>query len=393
MTQLNKILEKIKHIVQTNPWIGFFLFIQALLLIMGGVIFSNDVVVDEAKFNIILPYQQVVPGWNDSPFLRFITGPWYRFDACRYIAIAVDGYQIDGSELSWPPIYPYFIKGLALFLGNQYILAGMIISQIALIGVCVLLFEEYQNSSNPIIAQRSIRYLLGFPTAFFFFIAYSESLFLLLLLLCWKAGRNEKWFLAGLFGSLATLTRFSGIIILFPLFYLWLRSKGKRELIGILSLTLIPFSLLGWSVFTRLSFGIFPWEALGDNWPVYWDWPWKGFIKQIQLILNLGKDQHIFLLVSLFLGLLFVVIVGYGLKNLPIEYSLLSLGLFIFHLSKIHLYTPLQSISRYILPIFPAYLILARWGEYRWFHIIWSFISIVLFVVLSFMFINGGWVG
>ena len=56
-------------------------------------------------------------------------------------------------------------------------------------------------------AYRTVLYLSVFPTSFFLAAAYNESLFLCFSLLSFYEMRHGRWWLAGLFGFLAGLTR------------------------------------------------------------------------------------------------------------------------------------------------------------------------------------------
>jgi hypothetical protein len=64
------------------------------------------------------------------------------------------------------------------------------------------------------VALRAAWFLLIFPTAFFLHIGYTEALFLALALGSFLAARTDRWWLAGLLGGLAALTRVSGLVLI-----------------------------------------------------------------------------------------------------------------------------------------------------------------------------------
>jgi hypothetical protein len=392
MVKGERFVEWFKQTIKTNQWLGFFILMQGFLIIWGGVVYSiipGGKIIDVTA---ILPYQQLAPGWDANPYLRFIVGPWYRWDACWYLYIAHEGYQYLNPGVSFAPLYPAMIRGLATLLGGQYILSGMIISQLSLLGVCYLLYDEFKKFSDPGVAHRAIRYFLGFPTVFFLFIPFSESLFLFLLVLCWRAGRDEKWWLAGIFGALATLTRFTGIVICVPLLYLWFRSKGNRKLLKLFSLGSIPLAFLLWNVFTKQVYGVFPWEAIGQTWDRNIGWPWEELIWSIKTISTHGGLKFYFLYNDLFMILLFTAIVIRMPKVLPVEYTILSAGFVLLYLAGRTSDPPLMSVSRYLLSVFPGFFVMANWGNSKTFHLIWTIFSFMWLLFLTGMFVSWGWV-
>src|SRR6185503_2221823 len=96
------------------------------------------------------------------------------------------------------PLMPLIIKGIALLFGNQgYIAIGMIISNTALLGTLFVLYQLATEALGETVGRRTLLYLCIFPTAFFFFASYNESLFLLITCGAFLAMRRQKWWLAG----------------------------------------------------------------------------------------------------------------------------------------------------------------------------------------------------
>ena len=62
--------------------------------------------------------------------------------------------------------------------------------------------------------MRAAWFLLIFPTAYFLHIGYTEALFMALVLGSFLAARTERWWLAGLLGGLAALTRVNGLVLM-----------------------------------------------------------------------------------------------------------------------------------------------------------------------------------
>ncbi|MDQ6644261.1 MAG: hypothetical protein M3Y76_07415, partial [Chloroflexota bacterium] len=131
---------------------------------------------------------------------------WNHWDAANYVRIAQFGYQTP-FDVAFFPLFPLLIKVFAYVLGHRgYFLIGTIISNGALLGTLFVLYQLAVEAGGEEVAQRTLLYLCIFPTAFFFFAPYNESLFLFLTASTFLALRRQRWWLAGLLGLLAALT-------------------------------------------------------------------------------------------------------------------------------------------------------------------------------------------
>ncbi len=146
---------------------------------------------------------------------------WFRWDSGHFTAIASNGYDA-AWRTAFFPLFPLLERGVA-FLTHDPFIAGLIISNLAGLAMLVVLYRLVQEDFDAERAFRTVLYLSVFPTAFFFVAAYNESLFLLLTLLSFYHMRRGNWWLAGLFGLLASLTRSAGIVLFLPFCYEYLR--------------------------------------------------------------------------------------------------------------------------------------------------------------------------
>ncbi len=143
---------------------------------------------------------------------------WNHFDSVRFTIIATRGYP-SLEYAAFFPLYPSLEHLLmSLTLQNAY-LAGILISNIASFGMSIMLYRLVEVEFDSDTAHRTNLYLAIFPTAFFFFAAYNESLFLFFALSSLYAMRRGVWWPAGLCAELATLTRSVGLILLLVLVY------------------------------------------------------------------------------------------------------------------------------------------------------------------------------
>src|SRR5687767_8468695 len=75
-------------------------------------------------------------------------------------------------------------------------------------------------------ARLTVLLVALFPTGFFLLAPYPEALFLALTVASLYLARQGRWWLAGLAGLLAALTRFQGAFLALPLAYEYLRQRG-----------------------------------------------------------------------------------------------------------------------------------------------------------------------
>src|SRR5205085_5711798 len=109
-----------------------------------------------------------------------------------------------------------------------------------------IIYQLATDTAGDQVAHRTLLYLCIFPTAFYLFAPYNESLFILLTAGAFLAMRLQKWWLAGLLGLLAALTRSAGILLVIPyLVEFWISretvaASRQKMLLRILPITLLP---------------------------------------------------------------------------------------------------------------------------------------------------------
>ena len=163
-------------------------------------------------------------------FAKRLFEPWAHWDGVWFVRIAADGYGAHESSQAFFPLYPLLVRTVAPFTGGSYVIAGVAVSLLCYAGAMVLLYRLAKAELGARIALWSVVFISVFPTALVFQAVYSESLFLLLALACFAAGRRGHWLLAGVMGLLATLTRSSGLVLLLPLAIMWWEQRRGAPL-------------------------------------------------------------------------------------------------------------------------------------------------------------------
>jgi Gpi18-like mannosyltransferase len=325
---------------------------------------------------------------GEQPRVYMLWQIWHRFDAAYYMNIAAHGY-IDPWRTAFFPLYSILERGMMIFTRGDLFVAGLIISNVACLVMLAVLYQLVSEDFDEERARRTVLYLSVFPQAFFFAAAYTESLFLCLVLLSFYNLRHHQWWLAGIFGFFASLTRSAGIFLLLPFAYEYLRAcrfNVKNIRFSVLSGALIPAAIGIFSLYCYQRFG--DWLAFShaeSHWGRELTVPWWAIQHSIQAVRssNLLSYQSLHnltdLLPTLFvLLLLFLGIIGpWRFSRTHLSYLLYAGIVYLFiQMMPLNWATyPVQSFGRYMLMVFPAFVVLAHLGKYRIVHLSYLFVS------------------
>jgi Gpi18-like mannosyltransferase len=141
--------------------------------------------------------------------------PWANWDGQWFIRIASNGYHLVHSEAFFP-LYPLIVRYVGYVTGN-YVLAGTIVSWVAIALALWLLYRMVAARFDPAVAAWTVAFLSFFPTSFYLTSVYSESLFLLFSVAAFYFAERKHWALAGVAGMLSVLTRNTGLFLVIPL--------------------------------------------------------------------------------------------------------------------------------------------------------------------------------
>ena len=354
----------------------------------------------------------------DQPILNdgaagLLLGPWQRFDALHYTRIAAQGYAHEEDSV-FPPLYPLLMRVLGgLFGGSHaaYLAAGILISNVALLGLLILLHTVGSSMVGEENAARLLVYFALFPTAFFLFAPYTESLFLLLTLgALWLAFKYHKFERAGILGLLAALTRLTGWVLVVPLAYhFWQRHLGqgkwKIDPIGGWNVQLIR---KGTAVFLPgigllLFFLYRSWlglPPLSNIYAEYWyqrtGFPGTDLLGALPGMFGqgIGRPGEFTLWFDFFITLLLLAttIVSFFRWRQQLGWGLYAALLLLFMLLPTSEFKPLYSFSRYALAFFPTFFLLAIWGRNGKIHRLILYSSLILYLYFSAQFFIWGWV-
>ncbi len=330
-----------------------------------------------------------------------LVSAWQRFDTNWYLKIAQKGYASNDGSTVFFPLYPLLIRAVGTVLLQNDLLAALVISNLAAVGVFYFAFKIACQVANPRVAQRTVLFLAIFPSSFFLFGGYTESLFLLLTLASLYTGGQGRWGFAGILGALAALTKLQGVLLIVPLAYLWWRqarsqasesSRASALLIGIAQLALIPIAtgafLLWQNLFVDHASLLTSYEG-----SLYAQFvlPWENV--RAALSLWAGGRASLIDILNLLVTVLFVVMTGLVWVKLPREYGLYTVSMLLAPLFRMTTTQPLVSMVRYVLVLFPVFILWGMWGRNPWVNRIAVYLSFPLALYLSAQFVLWGWVG
>jgi Gpi18-like mannosyltransferase len=246
---------------------------------------------------------------------------------------------------------------------HRNFIAGLIISNTALFFAARFLYRLVKLEHTDEDALRAIKYLFLFPSAFMLSCVLSESLYLCLVLICFYSARKQRWFAAGAFGFFAALTRPQGILLLLPLIYEYLKSSGFRISKikpGILFLLFVPMGLAIFLTHCYFQMGDFfaYYHAKKGGWGMFPTNPlhslWVGFLSR-----DINVTFSFYITLALFILLIF------SLKSIRFSYWLFAFVSILVPLSSLGTHMSVFiALLRFLLPVFPLYIIFARISRY-----------------------------
>lgn len=341
-----------------------------------------------------------------------------NIDANHYLEIAEGWYQNTANDLRlnivFFPLYPLFIRAIAA-LGIPTVLSAIFVSGAFTVGSGMLLYKLARLDYNCETSQRAVKYLLLFPASFFLVAPMSESVFLFFTLCTFYTMRQRRWLVAALYAFLASLTRSTGVVLVVPIAIemvaqirsehvdgsrgilrmprmLRIRSLSKWMPVALLAplAALLVYLGLNYSVYgNALEFMRIQKEHWSQQITVFWNTP----IYQLQYFMEWLKSFD----VSGAFGLM-----GVGLLTFFVALCILCggapkaraayMGYALVYFGMTMGANWLLSAPRYMLCLFPLFLILAHKAKDPLWDSAISVISSVLFGCLLYMFLVGYYV-
>lgn len=339
---------------------------------------------------------QHVPAGFINPLIGtepYIVDKLIKWDAHWYIYIAEAGYT--AQSLVFFPATVIVIKLLALS-GISYAKAGLLACNIFAFLSFWALYVLFRLDASGEQAFKAVLFYGLMPTSFFLNSVYTEPLFITFAAVCLYFGRKGCWWRSGISAALAALTRNVGIILVVPMVIEWaIQTLYKREKHSWVPLLLPIIAITAFMAYNYVLTGdmlefVHAQSGWGREWGLPWVNLWKNIVMNTFLIPDWepGRFLDTIMVVSALIGLIIPTLSArYSVRP---SYLIMAWLWLMLPLVSTSAYYPLYSLSRFVLVIFPLYIIVAKLSTGYYYL---SIISAVLLLLCSAWFVNGYWIG
>lgn len=315
---------------------------------------------------------------------------WGRWDAVHYIDIATRGYQ--GTDMAFFPLFPLLVRYVGELAGN-HLIAGLLVSNASFFFGLLYLYKLLEHEYDRAVARRAIFYVSIFPTAVYFAAVYTESLFFMLTVASFYYMRSRQWWLAGILGFFAALTRVEGVLLIVPFFIEWLaqdKPLRPRAFADLAAGLLVPLGMAAYMAYLWvLRADPLYFSHVQSHWNRHLAMPWVSVVNAVWKIEHALTAQVVAnqsLEIAFTLLMVAVLLLGWhSLRPSYIAYMALSI---LVPMST----SNLMSMPRFALVLFPMFAILARWGERPWVNNVILAFSLPLLGLFTVLFADWYWV-
>ncbi len=309
-----------------------------------------------------------------------------HWDSFWYLDVAQNGYVFKGvgqlSNIVFFPLYPMLVRVVSFLSLVNPVAIGWILSMIFLFLALVYFSKLILEFHSEISFELPLLLLLTFPTAFFLNSIYAESLFLFLSIASFYYALRKNFVLAGIFGFLASLTRIVGILLFIPLIWEYFTHRPRSSVFNLLSIFLVPLGTFGFFLFHYYRFGDFFLYLKVQSW---WG---RGFSVNRDHLLLLTHSAGVNLLTDIMFAVFAIIVTYFVFKKLRTSYGLYMVATLVVALGT----GTFMSIGRYVLVLFPVYILLAS-VKNQYLQFTYLFLSILLLAMNITLFVNNYWAG
>jgi glycosyltransferase involved in cell wall biosynthesis len=285
-----------------------------------------------------------------------------QWDALRYFDIANHGYIFHGVydntgiEIAFFPLFPLVIAVLNWLTGFGLTAVSLLFNLICGLVATVLLYKIVREYFDEKVAIISVLFLSVYPSSIHLTVPYTESLFLLLVLLFFRGLQKGNRSMPLIALSLALVTRMTGFLLI-P-FFIWkfYFTKGVKSfkntfrIIAELALACMPF--LGYLIYQVVIFGT-PFaflKAQGIGWHHYAVWPWTGILDMVNRALYDRMYASIWW-VDMFFTILVIITLLLSYRKIPKPVWYFGLLVFLLTFSSSYI----LGVPRYLMVCIPLY--------------------------------------
>jgi hypothetical protein len=387
----SKRIELIRAAVSSyNYPITLFLTFRVFFSSLGVLLFVLGVTPNTAD-PITRPYFGVTPVVEGVQ--GALLGVWQRFDVIHYQNIA-SGFVTEDLRV-FPPLYPLVVRVVGTLFGGDTLLSAFVVSNIACLFFLIVLYKWLiEEGFGEGVVRRTLLFLLLFPTSFFLFVPYTESIYLLFVAIAIREARRSQWLGSGISSITSSFARITGLVMSGVIAIEGLKDRdwSISNVIKVAFFAVLPatpqLALIVWQKLNEFPSTL---ELQAKYWDRVPAFPWEGIMMTFQRIAtgNAFVIEYVDLLTVL--GMLFLGWVV--LKRLPLSFGVYYWGMLLFNLFQVRLGQPLSGQTRFAVTLLPAFIILAQFARTPWRNRLIIYPSLFLLILLTGHFIWWGWVG
>jgi Gpi18-like mannosyltransferase len=330
---------------------------------------------------VVAAAPSVLPSGHAPPRPRiggdWLFGNWLQWDAWWYVAIAKHGYTYRPGHMSavaFFPVYPLIVRALAVVVPGGVPVAALVTTTTCGLATLVLFHRWCARRMSARASLLAVGALALYPYAWFLYgTAYSDALFLTVVLGAFLALEADHTVLAGVLGAIATATRPTGIVIVIGLVVVALDRRGRlggntpraklRAKDGAVLLSVV--GIAAYCVWLAIRFGkplafIETEGARGWNQsPGMHTWMKLAFFEHVQ---RWPLVDWLPLAAQALMCLLFIAAVPYVSRNFGRGYGIYVLATALIPATST---ADFMGVGRYLLPAFPVFALLGGALERR----------------------------
>ncbi len=255
----------------------------------------------------------------------------------------------------------------------------MLISFVAAILALWGIYRIVERDHGREVARRAILLIAIFPAALFLVAPFSEAVFLAAAVWALERARRGSWIAAAVLALVAGSARPVGILLALPLLWIaWDRRAGAapgERVAAALAVAAAPAGFAAYVVYAGRAVGLSMFAASAEWTGSAYHPPWDVFAAALDWTRRTG-DPLQGLNLALLVGFTALTLVG-AVRLSPdlTAYAAPQVALLWIRI----LPTPLTSTSRYLLVVFPAFVVLALALEGR--RVLWAYVILSLLML------------
>lgn len=319
------------------------------------------------------PAPALTAGWHN------LFTAWERWDALWYLRIAAHGYSPTDTSAAFFPVYPLLVRVFSFLTGGHPLAGAFIVANAAALAAFVVVYLLTKHELDDRRARQTVLFMAVFPTSYFFFAPYSESVFLLLAATSLFSARLGKWWLAAAAGALAAATRSIGITLAIPLALEAIRQaraapreerKAARVLYTLACSGAVALGLVAYLAYWKITADdwLLPFSSQ-NGWLREFSWPWatvvNGTRAGLQFIGSYPGGYHTLdlVVVAFVLIALVWVILKWVAMKIPAIYASYAVVSFLMPLFLVFGGRPFMSLPRFVVVVWPLFWALGAFAD------------------------------